>query len=143
MREEIYGYLREYGFSREELNMIEDKNEEIYFAIISNITNNISFLENLDLSKNEIISLINKNPFFITCSEKRKNAFNKIYIDTLELTNIDIKNMLLINPYMYVLSPVDIEILVNDLLKTYAKEELKKMLLSNPNLLNGSEGRLD
>ena len=143
MREEIYDYLRQYGFSKEELDFLEEKNEKIYFANISNITNNISFLDNLNLSKKEIISLANSNPLFITTSEKRKQAFNEIYINKLELNSIDIKNMLLINPFIYNLSPIDINVLINDLLKTYSKEELKNIILSNPKILNGIEGGIE
>lgn len=139
MREEIYDYLRQYGFSQDEVNSIKDRNEKIYFAFISDITPNTDFLENLGFSKNEIISLINSNPFFITCSNKRRDAFNKIYMEDLEYTKEELKKMLLVNPYMYILSPIDVDILVKDLLKTYTKEELKNIILNNPNLLNGNE----
>ena len=139
MREEIYDYLRQYGFSQDEVNSIKDRNEKIYFAFISDITPNTDFLEKLGFSKNEIISLINTNPFFITCSNKRRDAFNKIYIDDLGYTNEELKKMLLVNPYMYILSPIDIDVLLKDLLKTYTKEELKNIILNNPNLLNGNE----
>lgn len=139
MREEIYDYLRQYGFSQDEVNSIKDRNEKIYFAFISDITPNTDFLENLGFSKNEIISLINSNPFFITCSNKRRDAFNKIYMEDLEYTKEELKKMLLVNPYMYILSPIDVDILVKDLLKTYNKEELKGIILNNPNLLNGNE----
>ena len=139
MREEIYDYLRQYGFSKEELGSIKERNEKIYFAFIDDITVNIEFLENLKFSRVEIISLVNTNPFFLTCSTNRRNAFNKIYEDNLGYSKEEIKRMLLINPYMYILSPIDINILIKDLLKTYKKEELKDIILNNPDLLNGNE----
>ena len=138
MREEIYQYLRNYGFTQDEAKALK-KNEEMYYAIMINITENIEFLENLGLTKEEVISIINTNPFLITCTKKRKDAFNKIYINSLGITKEEIKSMLFKNPYIYNLSPITVDILINDLLKTYSKEELKQEIINNPKLLNGKD----
>ena len=138
MREEIYQYLRNYGFTKEEVKALK-KNEDIYYAIMINITENIEFLEDLGLTKEEVISIINTNPFLITCTKKRKDAFNKIYINNLGITKEEIKNMLFINSYIYNLIPITVEILINDLLKTYSKEDLKQEIINNPKLLNGKD----
>ena len=136
MLDEVYEYLSKFGFNDEQLNKIEDENEMIFFANLNDVKNNIEFLESKNLTKEEIIDLINKNNFMITCSNKRKNAFEKIYVDELHLSNEEIKKMLLINPDIYIVSPIEIEQIIRYLLTKYSIEQIKELVLSNPMIIN-------
>ena len=55
MKEEIYEFLHDYGFSAIELNKIENENEEIFFTSISDVRKNITFLEEKYLEREDII----------------------------------------------------------------------------------------
>ena len=41
MREEVYEYLHDYGFSAIDLDKIEDENEEMFFTTIKEVRKNI------------------------------------------------------------------------------------------------------
>ena len=45
MLEEVYDYLKAYGFTDTELEKIEQSNEKIYFVNVSQIKKNICFLK--------------------------------------------------------------------------------------------------
>ena len=91
MKNEIYEYLINYGFNKDDLNKIEKENEDIYFISLNKIKENIVFFSDKGLNNIEIINLINSNPFNLTLSSKRKNAFDDIYIKKLNISNEEIK----------------------------------------------------
>ena len=45
MKEDVYQYLHDYGFSSIELDKIEDRNENIFFTSIKELRKNLTFLE--------------------------------------------------------------------------------------------------
>ena len=71
MREEVYDYLREYGFSKEELTSFEKENENMFFTNLVEVNKNIDFLTNKRLIKEEIITVFRNNPFMITVKDNR------------------------------------------------------------------------
>ena len=95
MRDEIYEYLISYGFNKENLNKFEEENENIYFVSLDKVKENIDFFANKGLNKSEFINIVNINPFILTLSSKRKCAFDDIYINKLNLSNEEIKYLLL------------------------------------------------
>lgn len=138
MKDEIYEYLMNYGFNKENLDRFEDLNEDIYFVSLDKVKENINFFTNKRLNKNEIISLANINPFILTLSSKRKNAFEEIYINKLNLSNEEIKNLLNINNNIYTCSPLELDKIINYLNKNknYSIDNIKKIILTNPNIIN-------
>ena len=78
MKNEIYEYLINYGFSKENLDRFEELNEDMYFVSLDKVEENINFFAGKGLNNKEIISLANINPFILTLSSKRKNAFDEM-----------------------------------------------------------------
>lgn len=136
MKDEVYEYLINYGFYKDNLNKIEQENEDIYFISLNKVRENIEFFLNKGFTNLEIINLININSFNLTSSLKRKNAFDDIYINKLKLSNDEIKHLLNLNNNMYTCSPIELDKIINYLNKKYSYDGIKKMLLSNPNIIN-------
>ena len=70
MKNEIYKYLINYGFSKENLNRFEGLNDYVYFVSLDKVKENINFFAGKRLNNKEIISLVNINPFILTLSSK-------------------------------------------------------------------------
>ena len=138
MKNEIYEYLINYGFNKDNLNKIEKENADFYFISLNKIKENIEFFLNKGLNNIEIINLINSNPFNLTLSSKRKNAFDEIYINKLNLSNEKIKNLLNINNNIYTCSPLELDKIIDYLNKNknYSIDNIKQIILNNPNIIN-------
>ena len=138
MKNEIYEYLINYGFSKENLNGFEELNEDMYFVSLNKVKENIDFFTGKGLNNKEIISLANINPFILTLSSKRKNAFDELYINKLNLSNEQIKYLLNINSNIYTCSPLELEKIINYLNKdkNYSINNIKQIILNNPNIIN-------
>ena len=137
MIEEVYDYLRKFGFLKEDLKEFENKNEKIYFANMKKIENNISFLMGKGLLKEEIINVARVNPFLLTTSDKRQNALDDIYMNELKISSLENKELLLLNPYMYSESPIELnKIIIYLKSKNYTIEDIKRLVIENPKLLD-------
>ena len=138
MKNEIYEYLINYGFNKNNLNRFEELNENMYFVSLDKVKENINFFTNKGLNNIEIINLINSNPFNLTLSSKRKNAFDDIYIKKLNISNEEIKYLLNFNNNMYTCSPIEFDKIINYLnkYKNYSIDNIKKIILTNPNIIN-------
>ncbi len=124
MKNEIYEYLINYGFSKENLDRFEELNEDMYFVSLDKVKENINFFAGKGLNNKEIISLANTNPFILTLSLKRKNAFDEIYINKLNLSNEQIKYLVNNNSNIDYLN------------KNYSIDNIKQIILNNPNIIN-------
>lgn len=137
MREEVYDYLREYGFTMEEVNGFQDENEKMFFTNLIEVNKNINFLVDKGLSKEDIMEVIRKNPFMITEKNNRLDALDNIYINKLRIDKEELKKLIIDNPYTYIESPIEIDKLIN-----YMKEHkcniktIKKFFLENPGLIS-------
>ena len=138
MRDEIYEYLISYGFNKENLNRFEEENENMYFVSLDKIKENIDFFSTKGLNKSEFINIVSFNPFILTLSSKRKSSFDDIYINKLNLSNEEIKYLLNINNSIYTCSPIELDKIINYLNKekNYSIDNIKKILLSNPSIIN-------
>ena len=138
MKDEVYEYLINYGFNKENLNTIEEENENIYFISLDKIKENIDFFSNKGLNSKEIINLINDNSFNLTLSSKRKNAFENIYVKKLKLSNEQIKYLLYINNNMFTCSPIELDKIINYLIKdkNYSLDDIRNIILTNPKIIN-------
>ena len=136
MKDEVYEYLKKYRFNKDYLNKIEQENEDIYFIYLNKVRENINFFEGKGLNNKEIISLANINPFILTLSSKRKNAFDEIYINKLNLSNEQIKYLLNNNSNIYTCSPLEFDKIIDYLNKNYSIDNIKQIILNNPNIIN-------
>ena len=50
MKDEVYEYLKKYGFNKDNLNKIEQENEDIYFIYLNKVRENINFFEGKGLN---------------------------------------------------------------------------------------------
>lgn len=142
MIDEIYQFLVNYGFSKENLRRFEEENENMYFVSLDKVKENIDFFTNKGLNKSEIINIVNINPFILTLSSKRKIAFDDIYINKLNLSNEEIKYLLNINNSIYTCSPIELDKIINYLNKEKkcSLNNIKKILLINPNIIDKNSG---
>lgn len=138
MKDEVYEYLINYGFSKENLDRFEELNEDMYFVSLDKVEENINFFAGKGLNNKEIISFANTNPFILTLSSKRKNAFDEIYINKLNLSNEQIKYLVNNNSNIYTCSPLEFDKIINYLNydKNYFIDNIKQIILNNPNIIN-------
>ena len=110
----------------------------MYFVSLDKVKENINFFAGKGLNNKEIISLANTNPFILTLSLKRKNAFDEIYINKLNLSNEQIKYLLNNNSNIYTCSPLEFDKIINYLNKDkkYSIDNIKQIILNNPNIIN-------
>lgn len=137
MKEEIYDYLRKYGFSKEELKEFENKNEKMYFTSMKEVQKNISFLISKGLSKEETINVIRVNPYMLTVKDNRLNALENIYKEVLELSSTSIKDLLILNPNMFTESPIELQKIIDNLKeKNYETKLINNIIINDPKLLD-------
>ena len=106
MRDNIIEYLVNYGFNEEELRKFQKENEKLYFANLNNVTTNIEFLSSKGLSQEEILEVVRKNAFMLTCSSKKKELLDNIY--NSYFTKEEIKELIIKYPDTYILNPIEI-----------------------------------
>ena len=136
MYENVYSYLREYGFTKEQFNYFKDENEEIFFTNVEEITKNINFLINKGLTKEEVMNLIRKDPFMLTTKNNRLDALDKIYLDELKLNKEELKQLIINNPDTYIESPIEIQKIIDYLKKSKSIEEIKQIIINNPKFID-------
>ena len=132
MREEVYDYLHDYGFNAIEIDKIEKENEEMFFTTISEVRKNITFLEEKYLENEEIIDIINKNPFMLTEKNNRLEALDNIYNGLLGIDYESMINLIKNNPETYTVSPVELKKII-DYMQTqgYTIEIIRNFILKN------------
>lgn len=133
MREEVYEFLREYGFSKEELTSFEKENEKMFFTNLVEVNKNIDFLTNKGLVKEEIINVFRNNSFMITVKNNRLEALDKIYIDDLKFDINTLKTLIINNPETYTTSPIELEKNINYLKEHNCTIEIIRNFIINNN----------
>jgi len=133
MREEVYDFLREYGFSKEEVHGFQDKNEKMFFTNLVEVNKNINFLLDKGLSKEEVIKVFRADPYMITVKNNRLEALDKIYIDDLEFDKLLLKELIIKNPKTYIASPIELNKTIEYLKEHNCDiEYIKKFIMNNP-----------
>ena len=136
MIEEVYNYLRKYGFSKEELSYFEEINDNMYFTNLKEINKNIDFLTNKGLTKEEIIYIFKKNCFMITEKDNRLELLDNIYINELELNNNLLKELIINNPDTYSISPIELNKIINYLKENnFDKNKIINLIMKNPKII--------
>ena len=136
MREEVYNYLHDYGFSAIEINEIEKKNENMYFTNISEVRKNLNFLEEKYLEIEDIIEIINSNPFMLTEKNNRLEAIDDIF-GALNMDYESLKEIIKKNPKAYTLSPIELQKIIDYLeSKNCNKKIIKDLIIKNPQIIS-------
>ena len=93
MEEKVYEYLVGYGFTVEQIDFIEEKNENIYQVTTYHAEKIMEFLKTYNLTKEEIIKVVTSCPDLI--SQKKFNLDNIIKIlNNLSFSTEEIANLL-------------------------------------------------
>ena len=139
MIEEVYDFLREYGFTKEEVNYFEDENDDMYFTNMIEVNKNIDFLINKGLNKEEIMQVFRVDPFMITVKNNRLDALDKIYLEDLKLNKDELKQLIIDNPDEYIVSVSELNKNIDYLKEhNYPIETIKKFFITNPQLISMS-----
>lgn len=137
MREEVYDFLREYGFTKEELSYFEEVNERMFFTNLMEVNKNIDFLLNKGLVKEEVINVFRNNPFMITVKNNRLDSLDKIYIEELKFSNDDLRNLIINNPKCYTASSVEFDKIINYLMEyKFSVDVIRNFIIENPVVAN-------
>ena len=136
MREDVYNYLHAYGFSSIDLDEIEKRNENMFYTNVSEVRKNITFLEEKYLDEEDIINIINENPFMLTEKNNRLEAIDKIYSE-LGFDYEALKQLIKNNPKAYTLSPIELNKIIDFLKsKNYNIDVIKKLIIQNPKVIS-------
>lgn len=137
MREEVYNYLHDYGFSAIELDEIEKENEEMFFTNISEVRKNITFLEEKYLDNEDVINIIISNPFMLTEKNNRLEALDDIYNGVLGIDYESMKELIINNPETYTVSPIELQKIINYLKEIgYSMEIIREFILKNSKVIS-------
>ena len=137
MNEEVYEYLKEYGFKKEEIHSFLDENEKMFFTSIKEVNKNINFLNEKGLTKEEIMNLLIKDPYMLTVKDNRLEALDKIYLDDLKYDLISLKKIIINNPDTYISSPIELNKNIDFLKKNgYSIQKIKELFLKAPLLVS-------
>ena len=132
MKEEVFEYLIEYGFDKEDLEEFLKINDKLFFANLDNIKNNINFFKDKELTKDEIINIIKEECFLLTISNKKKELLDNIYYNIFNKD--ELKNLIITYPPSYVVNPLELEEIIN-----YIKDlgyNIKSSIINNKDLLS-------
>ena len=139
MREEVYEFFKEYGFTRDEIHYFQDENEKMFFTNLIEVNKNIDFLKDKGLNKEEIMQVFRYNPYMITVKNNKLDALNEIYLDNLKLTNEELKNLIIKNPDTYIVSVSELNKNIDYLKEHNCNIEIiRNFLITNPQLVSMS-----
>ena len=111
MREDIFDYLREYGFDKEDIYSFSKENDRLYFVDITLLTTNIKFFEDKGLSCIEVINVIKDNPYLLTIGSKKKEMLDNIYNNIFNKD--ELKNLIIKYSDCYIVNPLVLEEKIN------------------------------
>ena len=144
MKEEVYNYLREYGFNKEELSSFEETNEKMFFTNLIEINKNIDFLINKGLNKEEVMHIFRHNPYMITVKNNRLETLDKIYLEELLLSQEELKKLIKDNPEAYTESPIELQRIIDKLKELNCSlKTIKEIFLDNPKILDMTINEFD
>lgn len=136
MKEEVYDFLKEYGFDSNDLNELEEVNDNVYFLKKENVSILIKHFEENGFSKEEIINIINNNISLITLSLNEIEEYEDILLNYLDF-NLDEYQSIINNINIYDIEFQVIKEIVNLLEQNgYDINKIRKLIISNPNILN-------
>ena len=109
----------------------------MFFTSVSEVRKNITFLEEKYLEQEDIINIINSNPFMLTEKTNRLEALDGIYGNEL---NIDYESMIKLiknNPETYTVSPVELQKIIDYMkMNGYNTEVIREFILKNHKVIS-------
>lgn len=140
MREEVYEFFKEYGFTREEIHYFQDENEKMFFTNLVEVNKNINFLTNKGLNKEEIMHVFRVNPYMITVKNNKLELLDKIYLEDVKLNQEELKQLIINNPDTYIVSVSELNNNITSLKEhNYNLETIKNFFITNPQLISMSQ----
>ena len=137
MLDEVYDYLHDYGFTAIDLDEIENKNDEIFDASRKDVKKITTFLEEKDLRPDDVIEVINSNPFMLTERNNRLEELDYIYCGELAIDTTALANLIKTNPRTYTASPIELQKNIDYLIeKGYNISTIRKFILDNSQVIN-------
>ena len=137
MREEVYEFFKEYGFTRDEIHYFQDENEKMFFTNLIEVNKNIDFLKDKGLNKEEIMQVFKVDPYMITVKNNRLDALDKIYLEDLKLSKEELKQLIISNPDTYIVSVSELTKNINYLKEHDCSiETIKNFFITNPQLVS-------
>lgn len=144
MKEEVYNYLKEYGFTKEELSSFEEINEKMFFTNLNEVNKNIDFLMNKGLNKEEVMHVFRHNPYMITVKNNRLAELDKIYLEELLLSQEELRKLIKDNPETYTESPIELQRIIDKLKELNCSlKTIKEIFLENPKILDMTINEFD
>ena len=132
MKEEVFEYLIDYGFNKQDLEEFLKINDKLFFANLDNIKNNINFFKDKELNQDEIINIIKKECFLLTISNKKKELLDNIYNNIFNKE--ELKKLIITYPTSYIVNPLELEEIINYINnKGY---NIKNTIINNPDILS-------
>ena len=136
MIDEVWDYLRDYGFTKEELNSFEKQNPKMFEVDLQTIKNNLLMLENFNLTQREVLTLVRKNFYMLTVTKNKVDYLNEIYLIRLGYDDKEMRRLLLTHPDAYIDNPEKVEQVLDFLETKEPKAKIKKIILEKPELLD-------
>ena len=137
MRNDVYAFLINFGFTREDSDYFQRENEEIYKLTLEKLIKNIAFLYSKDLTKEEIIFVFKKDPHMLLSADDILEELDKVYYGELMLSKDELYQLFINNPEIYTQSPVQQKYIIDYLKsKNYSKSVIKHWILANHKVLN-------
>ena len=133
MNKQVFEYLKILGFTDDEINYIEEKNDNIVYVNLAHVKQIIIFLQKLNLNNDSIKKICLDNVYMITETFRRINKLNDIYFEYLGFTTNEIKQLIIYNSNIYIINPNKLEMIIKYLVtNNYNKEAIRNLILSNP-----------
>ena len=89
MREEVYEFFKEYGFTRDEIHYFQDENEKMFFTNLIEVNKNIDFLKNKGLNKENGVLIPYQNVKNLTLSDEVIEAVKEGTFHIYPISTID------------------------------------------------------
>lgn len=132
MLEEVHDYLKEYGFSENDIKAIEKNNDDIFFISLEELIDRMMYLDSKEIEKNVIIKIINDNPAILNVSGSEISEIDDLFIDELKFDLFELSQLIVKKPTLYNIGLEKIRKIINIL---YAKgideNDIKTILLNN------------
>lgn len=136
MDEEKYNYLLNFGFSPLDIDDIEIYNNGIYVVEFDEIKKTLDFLLTLDLSKKELIKIINNNYSLITENVTRLLRIKELYSERIGLNNKELGDLLRRNNQAFSITITTFNEIIDYIYsKNVSPEKLKNVISKHPSLV--------
>jgi len=135
MRDEIYDYLISIGFTNENIRKIEKNNSEIFYVFLKDVKDNVNFFLNKGFSEEELIQIINNNPFILTDEKNRRDYYDNIYLDILHFNNEEMIKLIRSNNDAYTSNPIELKSIIEYFSYKFSINEIKKLILANSKII--------